>query len=810
MILGITGGTGCGKTTLLNILREQGALVLDCDEIYHALLTRDESLLAAIAARFPGTVEAGQLQRKKLGALVFSDKAALLDLNKITHAAVKREVLRRLEGKPRLAAIDAIALFEGGLAELCDVTVAVTAPAEDRVRRLMRRDGISETYARSRIAAQPKEGWFRERCGYVLENCGTQPQFWEKCLAFLREIGIMDSGKIGFGNGKEPGRRELKCSIHPLSTLGGYKYVVVCSRYEDKWLLSRHKQRDTWETQGGHIEPGETPLEAARRELYEESGVREAAVYPVCDYRGFDAQGAANGMVFYAAVQALGPLPESEIKEAGLFSALPENLTYPNVTPRLLAEAYKQRNIGGCNMTTEELRDTLLASPKNGYTRLTDAQRDEMERYAKRYMAFMDECKTEREATVWAVREAEKLGYKPFAPGMDAKPGDKIYYNNRGKSIALAVVGRRPLSEGANICAAHVDSPRLDIKPNPLYEDSEIGYFKTQYYGGIKKYQWATIPLALHGVVYRRDGMVVTVTIGEDDSDPVLMISDLLPHLAADQMQKPAGKIIEGEQLNVILGTEPLEGDGADLVKLHLMKLLNEKYGMVESDFLSAELVVVPAGRSREAGLDRSLISAYGHDDRVCAYAELEALFSLDVPEKTAVCILADKEEIGSIGISGMKSRYFEHFMGTLCDAQNVKLADCFANSFCLSADVCNAYDPNWPETCDKRNNGQLNYGVAICKYNGARGKGSASDASAEAMGHVRTTLDEKGVIWQAATLGKVDQGGGGTVAAYMANRNIVTVDAGVPVISMHAPFELVAKLDCYETMLACKAIYLA
>ena len=803
MILGITGGTGCGKTTLLNVLREQGALVLDCDEIYHDLLTWDASLLSAIEARFPGTVEAGQLQRKKLGALVFSDKKALPDLNRITHAAVKREVLRRLEPKPKLAAIDAIALFEGGLAELCDVTVAVTAPLDDRVRRLIRRDGISEDYARSRITAQPGEDWFREKCGYVLDNRGTASEFREKCLAFLRETGIMNSGK-------KPERRKLKCSIHPLSTLGGYKYVVVCSRYEDKWLLSRHKRRDTWETQGGHIEPGETPLEAARRELYEESGVRDAELYPVCDYRGFDSQSAANGIVFYAAVRQLEPLPESEMKEVRLFSALPENLTYPNVTPRLLAEAYKQRNIGGCNMTTEELRDALLASPKNGYTRLTDAQRGEMEDYVKRYMAFMDACKTEREATAWAVREAEKLGYKPFVPGMDAKPGDKIYYNNRDKSIALAVVGKRPLSEGANICAAHVDSPRLDIKPNPLYEDSEIGYFKTQYYGGIKKYQWATIPLALHGVVYRKDGTVVTVTIGEDSTDPVLMVSDLLPHLAADQMQKPAAKIIEGEQLNVILGSEPLAGEGADLVKLHLMQLLNEKYGMVESDFLSAELVVVPAGRSREAGLDRSLISAYGHDDRVCAYAELDALFALDVPEKTAVCILADKEEIGSIGISGMKSRYFEHFMGTLCDAQNVKLADCFANSFCLSADVCNAYDPNWPETCDKRNNGLLNYGVAICKYNGSRGKGSASDASAEAMGHVRTTLDNAGVIWQVATLGKVDQGGGGTVAAYMANRNIVTVDAGVPVISMHAPFELVAKLDCYETMLACKAIYLA
>ena len=461
-------------------------------------------------------------------------------------------------------------------------------------------------------------------------------------------------------------------------------------------------------------------------------------------------------------------------------------------------------------MTTEELRTSLLAANKNGYTRITPEQREEVNAYCKRYMAFMDACKTEREATAWAVAEAEKYGFKPFTPGMEVKAGDKIYYNNRDKAIALAVIGTESLAKGANICAAHVDSPRRDLKPNPLYEDAEIAYFKTHYYGGIKKYQWPTVPLALHGVVCRKDGTTVTITIGEDDNDPILMISDLLIHLASDQMQKTAAQVIAGEQLNVILGTEPLEGEGSDLVKLHIMQILNEKYGITESDFLSAELNVVPAGRCREVGLDRSLISAYGHDDRVCAYAELEALFTIPTPTKTAVCILADKEEIGSVGVSGMQSAYFEHFMGGLCDAQDVKLADCFANSFCLSADVSNAFDPNFPETCDRRNNSQLNYGISICKYTGSRGKGGASDASAEVMCHIRKTFDEAGVIWQIATLGKVDQGGGGTVAAYMANRNIATVDAGVPVLSMHAPVELVSKLDCYETMLACKAIYLA
>ena len=459
-------------------------------------------------------------------------------------------------------------------------------------------------------------------------------------------------------------------------------------------------------------------------------------------------------------------------------------------------------------MTNEELREALLMAPKNGYDLITEEQRAEMNAYAKRYMAFMDACKTERESTAWAMAEAEKRGFVPFVPGMTLKAGDKVYYNNRNKAIMLAVIGSESLAKGANICAAHMDSPRLDLKPNPMYEDTELVFLKTNYYGGIKKYQWTTVPLALHGVVYRKDGSMVTITIGEDESDPILMVSDLLIHLSSDQMQKTLAKGIVAEQLNVLIGTEPLTGEGSELVKLNVMKLLNEKYGLIEADFQSAELTVVPAGRSREAGLDRSLIAAYGHDDRSCVYAELEALFDLDVPTKTAVCIFADKEEIGSIGIAGMQSHAFEHFMGGLCDIQGVKLEDCFAQSFCLSADVSNAYDPNFAEVHDKRNNSFLNYGVAIMKYTGGGGKSRASDASAEAMGHVRSTFEKAGVIWQLATLGKVDQGGGGTVAAFMANRNIVTVDAGVPVLNMHAPWELVSKLDSYMTKMACKAIY--
>ena len=459
-------------------------------------------------------------------------------------------------------------------------------------------------------------------------------------------------------------------------------------------------------------------------------------------------------------------------------------------------------------MTTEELREALLAAPKNGYTRLTAAEREEMEAHCKGYAAFIDACKTEREAVTWSVEQLKANGFVELVPGMELQPGDKVYRDNRGKALMMAVIGSESLNEGARICVAHIDSPRLDIKPNPLYEDAGMAFLKTHYYGGIKKYQWVTIPLALHGVICRADGTCVTVNIGEDESDPVLMITDLLPHLAADQMQKTAATVITGEQLNVFMGSEPLEGEGSDLVKLHVMKLLNEKYGIIEADFLSAELTVVPAMRCREVGLDRSLLAAYGHDDRVCAYNEIVPLLNMGTPRHTAVCLLADKEEIGSVGISGMHSFAFETFMHDLCHATKGSLYRCFENSFCLSADVSNAYDPSFPETADKRNNAAVNMGVSIFKYTGSKGKGGANDASAEVMGHIRRILDNAGVVWQVGTLGRVDQGGGGTVAAIMGNRNIVTVDAGVPVLSMHAPLELISKLDCYMSMRACKAVY--
>ena len=374
----------------------------------------------------------------------------------------------------------------------------------------------------------------------------------------------------------------------------------------------------------------------------------------------------------------------------------------------------------------------------------------------------------------------------------------------------LAQKKKKSLAEGTQIAAAHIDSPRLDLKPNPLYEESELAYFKTHYYGGLRKYQWVTIPLELRGVVALKDGTSVAVNIGADDGDAKLVITDLLPHLGQEQSKKPLAEAVPGETLNLLLGSRPI-GDEEDTgrVKLAVMKLLHEKYGITEDDFTSAELEAVPAVKACDIGLDRSMIGAYGHDDRVCGYAALKALLDLEeTPEKTAVCVLADKEEIGSDGVTGMQSAAFDTFMEDLCDAQEVPVRVCFEKSFCLSADVTAAYDPDYAEEYEKRNAALINYGIGLCKYTGARGKSGASDADAETVAYVRRLFDDANVIWQIAELGKVDAGGGGTVAMYMANRNITTLDAGVPVLSMHAPFEVVAKLDCYETYKGMKAVF--
>ena len=456
----------------------------------------------------------------------------------------------------------------------------------------------------------------------------------------------------------------------------------------------------------------------------------------------------------------------------------------------------------------DELKQTLLHQPKNGYDRIDTRERLALEEYSRAYMDYLNTARTEREAVKEAIRLAEAAGFEELTGDFDGlKPGQKVYCSNRGKSLLLAVGGKKPLSAGCVIAAAHVDAPRLDLKQNPLYEDSELAYLRTHYYGGIKKYQWTAIPLELHGVVCLKDGSTVDVVIGRDAGDPQFVITDLLPHLAADQMAKNAAKLIEGEKLCLLAGSVPYAGEGDQRVKLAVMSLLNDKYGITETDFISAELEVVPAMEVRELGVDRSMIGGYGQDDRVCAFAELHAILELEAPERTAVCILADKEEIGSYGVTGMQSQAFERFMERLI-AGTCTVQECFSHSFCVSADVTAALDPLYAEVSEKQNAAKLNYGVGFCKFTGARGKSGASDASAELVGYLRRLCDDEGVIWQMCEMGKVDQGGGGTVAMFMAQRDIDTIDAGVPVLSMHAPFETTSKFDCYMTYKCMKAAY--
>jgi aspartyl aminopeptidase len=451
----------------------------------------------------------------------------------------------------------------------------------------------------------------------------------------------------------------------------------------------------------------------------------------------------------------------------------------------------------------------LFYTKKHVSDLLSDEEKRVSDAYCEDYKDFLNHAKDEREAVCTAIALAEAKGFRPYIAGDPIAPGDKLYRSVRGKSLFLAVVGKAPLSMGANIAAAHVDSPRLDLKQIPLYEDNGMAMFKTHYYGGVKKFQWVTIPLALHGVVVKMDGTVVPVAIGEEENDPIFVITDLLPHLGKDQVKKTLGEAFSGENLNLTISSLPSGGEeDKDRFKLTVLNYLKEHYDVSEEDFLSAELHAVPAYKAKDVGFDRSMIASYGHDDRSCAYAELRAILDINGPEKTAVCVLADKEEVGSDGVSGMQSSAFETFMEDLCDAQNCKLRHCLEKSFCLSADVCNAFDPNYPEVSEKRNAAEFNKGMGILKFTGHGGKSGSSDASAEIVAKLRGLFAKAGVIWQMAELGKVDQGGGGTVAKYMANRNIDTIDAGVPVLSMHAPYELVAKYDCYMTYKGVKAIY--
>lgn len=459
--------------------------------------------------------------------------------------------------------------------------------------------------------------------------------------------------------------------------------------------------------------------------------------------------------------------------------------------------------------SAKELKEKLFYTPKNG---LLCSENDKAAvEFCKGYTDFLGYAKTERLSVKKAVELATLKGFTEFSPYKTYKAGDKIYCNNRGKSLILAVIGEEPVEKGTRIAAAHIDSPRLDLKPNPLYEDAELALLKTHYYGGIKKYQWTAIPLALHGVFCKKDGTTVDVSIGENEDEPCFVVTDLLPHLAQEQSKRAASDIIRGEELNILIGSRPFKDDEAsELVKLNILNILNEKYGIIEEDFLSAELECVPAGKPRDIGFDRSLIGSYGHDDRVCAYPCLMAVLEETMPKYTAITILADKEEIGSDGNTGMNSAFLPHFIGYLADMQGGRAALALDNSKCLSADVNAGFDPTFPDVMERRNAARLNYGAVITKYTGSRGKGGTSDASAEFVAFIRRALDEQGVVWQTGELGKVDLGGGGTVAKYIANLGVDVVDLGVPVLSMHAPFEVVAKFDVYMTYRAVVALFKA
>lgn len=458
---------------------------------------------------------------------------------------------------------------------------------------------------------------------------------------------------------------------------------------------------------------------------------------------------------------------------------------------------------------TKQLKDKLFYSRKHCSQLVSEEETEKCDKFCEGYKDFMKEVKMEREAVEFAVEKAKEKGFSEFDKKGSYKPGDKVYYNNRGKAVILCVFGRRSAGDGLKIAAAHVDSPRLDLKPNPLYESDEMALFKTHYYGGIKKYQWTTIPLALHGAIILKDGTKIKVNIGEDESDPQFVVTDLLPHLAQEQMKETLSKGITGENLNILVGSRPLNNEEeSELIKLNVMKILNEKYGITEQDFQSAELSAVPAFKPVDVGFDRSLIGAYGHDDRVCAYPEMQAIFDIDTPEYTSLCIFADKEETGSGGNTGLESSFLRYFIADIARLEGLEARDVIIKSECLSADVNSAFDPNYPSVMEKNNCSYINHGACITKYTGARGKSGTSDASGEFIAKIRRVLDKNGVVWQTGELGKVDLGGGGTVAIYIANLGIDVVDLGVPVLSMHAPFEVVSKFDIYMTYKACLAFF--
>lgn len=453
---------------------------------------------------------------------------------------------------------------------------------------------------------------------------------------------------------------------------------------------------------------------------------------------------------------------------------------------------------------TEKLKDTLFDNKKNGWDSLSVEDKQNVLKFSDEFIYFLNTCKTEREATEFIVDVLKKNDFTDLREKLVLASGDKVYYINRDKSVYAAIIGSKSIESGLNIVGSHIDSPRLDLKPNPLYEDTDMAYLKTHYYGGIKKYQWTTIPLSIHGVIVKANGERIRVNVGEDDEDPIFTITDLLPHLAVEQSDKKLRDAIPGENLNLLVGSIPF-GDEKDSqrVKLNVLKILNEKYGITERDFVSSELELVPAFKAKSLGFDRSMVAGYGQDDRVCAYTSLRAFIEVHNPERTAVCIFADKEEIGSMGNTGMESHVFDTFISELLNKTNTNkpnlLDKVFCNSRMLSADVDAAFDPIYASASEKNNAAYFGKGIGLNKYTGARGKSGASDANAEYVAFIRNMLEQNGISYQVSELGRVDLGGGGTIAYILADKGIDVIDCGIPILSMHSPYEVSSKFDIYE-----------
>ncbi len=462
---------------------------------------------------------------------------------------------------------------------------------------------------------------------------------------------------------------------------------------------------------------------------------------------------------------------------------------------------------------TEKLKEFLFDNKKCGWDTLSVDIKQDITRFNDEYIHFLNRSKTEREATSFITEILDKNGFVNIKDKMILVPGDKVYYVNRAKSVYAAVLGSKPVEAGLNIIGSHIDSPRLDLKPNPLYEDTGFAYFKTHYYGGVKKYQWTTIPLSIHGVIVKANGEKITINIGEDDEDPIFTITDLLPHLAQEQMEKKLKDGVAGEDLNLLIGSIPIGDEKiTERIKLNILKILNDKYGITEKDFVSSELELVPAFKARSLGFDRSMVAAYGQDDKICAYTSLRALLDTVTPVKTAVCIFADKEEIGSMGNTGMESHVFDTFISELLNKTNTNrpnlLDKVFCNSKMLSADVDAGLDPIYASVSEKNNAAYLGKGVGLNKYTGARGKSGASDANAEFVAQIRNIFESNNIMYQVSELGKVDTGGGGTIAYILANKGVDVIDCGVPVLSMHAPYEVTSKFDVYEAYRAYAAFW--